>query len=132
MRTAQAILKRILKVSHPTLQLFVLKVIKSQVPYCGRKWRQCASLLSLQPSRALFRSASEVCERLRKLLTLKLTCSPFLSLSPSIANMKVITAIYLHCRPDLRDEWLAGVDVDADVEESLVRFFPFSTPSPRN
>lgn len=35
--------------------------------------------------------------------------------------MKVITAIYLHCRPDLRDEWLAGIDVDADVEESLVR-----------
>lgn len=35
--------------------------------------------------------------------------------------MKVITAIYLHVRPDLRDEWLAGVDVDTDVEESLVR-----------
>ncbi|GAA5831511.1 hypothetical protein JCM11251_004048 [Rhodosporidiobolus azoricus] len=72
---SSAILKRILKVSHPTLQLYVLKVIKSQVPYCGRKWRQ--------------------------------------------SNMKVITAIYLHCRPDLRDEWLAGVDVDNDVEESL-------------
>ena len=38
--------------------------------------------------------------------------------------MKVITAIYLHVRPDLRDEWLAGVDVDTDVEESLVRLFP--------
>ncbi|GAA5872543.1 hypothetical protein JCM16303_004557 [Sporobolomyces ruberrimus] len=85
---SSAILKRILKVSHPSLQLYVLKVIKSQVPYCGRKWRQ--------------------------------------------SNMKVITAIYLHVRPDLRDEWLAGVDVDADVEESLpheqalralVRFF---------
>ncbi|SCV68896.1 BQ2448_1017 [Microbotryum intermedium] len=85
---SSAILKRILKVSHPTLQLYVLKVIKSQVPYCGRKWRQ--------------------------------------------SNMKVITAIYLHCRPDLRDEWLTGIDVDHDVEESLpheqalralVRFF---------
>ncbi|KAL8286192.1 hypothetical protein RQP46_004680 [Phenoliferia psychrophenolica] len=85
---SSAILKRILKVCHPTLQLYVLKVIKSQVPYCGRKWRQ--------------------------------------------SNMKVITAIYLHCRPDLRDEWLTGVDVDGDVEESLpheqalrglVRFF---------
>ena len=41
------------------------------------------------------------------------------------ANMKVITAIYLHVRPDLRDEWLAGVDVDTDVEESLVRLSPF-------
>ncbi|KAI5478586.1 hypothetical protein MNV49_004845 [Pseudohyphozyma bogoriensis] len=85
---SSAILKRILKVSHPSLQLYVLKVIKSQVPYCGRKWRQ--------------------------------------------SNMKVITAIYLHCRPDLRDEWLTGIDVDSDVEESLpqeqalralVRFF---------
>ena len=95
---AQAILKRILKVSHPTLQLYVLKVIKSQVPYCGRKWRQCksASLPSSYP-----------------LPWLKLCSSP-------TANMKVITAIYLHVRPDLRDEWLAGVDVDADVEESLV------------
>lgn len=40
--------------------------------------------------------------------------------------MKVITAIYLHVRPDLRDEWLAGVDVDADVEESLVSALSFS------
>lgn len=44
------------------------------------------------------------------------------------ANMKVITAIYLHCRPDLRDEWLAGIDVDADVEESLVRLVPQLRP----
>ncbi|BGP16111.1 Factor arrest protein 11 [Rhodosporidiobolus nylandii] len=66
----------------------ILKDIKSQVPYCGRKWRT--------------------------------------------TNVKVITTIYLHCRPDVRDEWLAGVDIDADVEESLpheralrslVRFF---------
>lgn len=35
--------------------------------------------------------------------------------------MKVITAIYLNCRADLRDEWLLGVDVDHDVEDSLVR-----------
>ena len=40
--------------------------------------------------------------------------------SEILANMKVITAIYLHCRPDLRDEWLTGIDVDADVEDSLV------------
>ncbi|KAF2454439.1 hypothetical protein BDY21DRAFT_352876 [Lineolata rhizophorae] len=35
------------------------------------------------------------------------------------SNMRVITAVYLHCRPDLRDDWLAGSDVDADVEESV-------------
>jgi hypothetical protein len=33
--------------------------------------------------------------------------------------MRVITAVYLHCRPELRDEWLAGSDIDAEVEEAL-------------
>lgn len=33
--------------------------------------------------------------------------------------MRVITAIYLYCRPELRDDWLAGSDVDAEVEEAL-------------
>ncbi|PWN47739.1 hypothetical protein IE53DRAFT_232364 [Violaceomyces palustris] len=69
------ILKKTLKVPHPGLELYALKILKSQVPFCGRKWRQ--------------------------------------------SNMKIITSIYLHCRPDLRDEWLAGSDIDADVEESL-------------
>jgi hypothetical protein len=35
------------------------------------------------------------------------------------SNMRVITAVYLHCRPDLRDEWLAGSDVDAEVDAAL-------------
>ncbi|KZP00033.1 hypothetical protein CALVIDRAFT_510034 [Calocera viscosa TUFC12733] len=73
---SSAILKRILKVSHPMLQLFVLKIIKSQVPFCGRKWRQ--------------------------------------------SNMKVITSIYLNCRPELRDEWLTGNEVD-DVTDALAQ-----------
>lgn len=34
--------------------------------------------------------------------------------------MKVITAIYLNCRPELRDEWLASADVDQEIEDSLV------------
>lgn len=33
--------------------------------------------------------------------------------------MRVITAVYLHCRPELRDDWLAGSDVDAEVGEAL-------------
>ncbi|OBZ70163.1 Striatin-interacting protein 1 [Grifola frondosa] len=37
---SSAVLKRILKVQHPMLQLHVLKLLKSQVPFCGRKWRQ--------------------------------------------------------------------------------------------
>jgi hypothetical protein len=34
-------------------------------------------------------------------------------------NMKVITAVYLHCRPELRDDWLLSTDVDADVEQAV-------------
>ena len=33
--------------------------------------------------------------------------------------MRVITAIYLHCRPELRDEWLCGADVDGAIEEAV-------------
>ncbi|CAD6919859.1 unnamed protein product [Tilletia controversa] len=72
---SSAILKRMLKVQHPALHLYTLKVLKSQVPYCGRKWKQ--------------------------------------------SNMKIITAIYLNCRPELRDEWLAGMDIDGGLEDSL-------------
>lgn len=78
---SSAVLKRVLRVMHPMLQLHVLKLIKSQVPFCGRKWRQ--------------------------------------------TNMKVITSIYLNCRPDLRDEWLTGTEVDdvtdAQAQEQALR-----------
>jgi len=40
----EAVLKRVLRVNHPLLQLHVLKLIKSQVPFCGRKWRQCKDI----------------------------------------------------------------------------------------
>ncbi|KAF8311822.1 hypothetical protein DL93DRAFT_2156967 [Clavulina sp. PMI_390] len=86
---SSAIMKRMLKVAHPVLQLHVLKLIKSQVPSCPKKWRQ--------------------------------------------TNMKVITSIYLNCRPDLRDEWLAGnepdetSDAQAQAQENalrqLIRFY---------
>ncbi|KIX09005.1 uncharacterized protein Z518_00083 [Rhinocladiella mackenziei CBS 650.93] len=72
------ILRRVLRVPDATLRLYVLKLFKSQVPYCGRKWRQ--------------------------------------------SNMRVITAIYLHCRPELRDEWLAGMhdaNVEGEVDEAV-------------
>ncbi|KAG0640215.1 hypothetical protein HOY80DRAFT_1009130 [Tuber brumale] len=35
------------------------------------------------------------------------------------SNMRVITSIYLFCRPELKDDWLSGGDVDSEVEESL-------------
>ncbi|GAN01211.1 n1221-domain-containing protein [Mucor ambiguus] len=34
-----AILKRLLKIAHPVLEQYVLKLLKSQVPYLGRKWK---------------------------------------------------------------------------------------------
>jgi len=70
---------------HPMLQLNILKLIKSQVPYCGRRWRQC--------------KVSAAFPEIYYYL--------FIS-----ANMKVITAIYLNCRPDLRDEWLTGSEME--------------------
>ncbi|RIB07133.1 hypothetical protein C2G38_2252816 [Gigaspora rosea] len=72
---SSAILKRILKVSHPLLELYALKVLKNQIPFIGRKWRQ--------------------------------------------SNMKVITSIYLSCRPDLRDEWISLTDVDSEMDDAL-------------
>ena len=33
--------------------------------------------------------------------------------------MRVITAVYLHVGPKLRDEWLSGGDVDGVVEEAV-------------
>lgn len=72
---SSTILRRALKIPQPQLRLYTLKLFKSQVPYCGRKWRQ--------------------------------------------TNMRVITAVYLHCRPELRDEWLCGGDVDGVVEEAV-------------
>ena len=72
---SSTILRKALKVPQQQLRLYTLKLFKSQVPYCGRKWRQ--------------------------------------------SHMRVITAVYLHCRPELRDGWLTGNDVDAEVEEAL-------------
>ena len=75
---SSTILRKVLKTPDPQLRLYTLKLFKSQVPYCGRKWRQ--------------------------------------------SNMRVITAIYLHCRPELRDEWLAGMhdsQIEGEVDEAL-------------
>ncbi|KAJ5564034.1 hypothetical protein N7513_000276 [Penicillium frequentans] len=72
---SSTILRKGLKIPDPHLRFYTLKLFKSQVPYCGRKWRQ--------------------------------------------SNMRVITAIYLYCKPELRDDWLAGSDVEGDVEVAL-------------
>ena len=67
-------LRKALRINQPMLQLQMLKVIKCQMVWCGRKWRQ--------------------------------------------NNMKIITAIYLNCRPDLRDEWLGGTDAEQEATDA--------------
>jgi len=34
--------------------------------------------------------------------------------------MKIITSIYLNCRPELRNDWLVGVEADLDAEDNIV------------
>jgi hypothetical protein len=43
--------------------------------------------------------------------------------------MQVITSIYLNCRPDLRDEWLTGNEVD-DLGEGQVNIYFTETRDP--
>ncbi|KAJ3234231.1 Factor arrest protein 11 [Chytriomyces hyalinus] len=73
---ASAVLKRIIKVPNARLQTYALKLLKSQIPLLGKKWRS--------------------------------------------SNMKVITSIYLHLRPNLVEEYLSG-DSDTDADEALTQ-----------
>jgi hypothetical protein len=57
-------LRRPLRVPQRQLQEVVLKLYKTQVPLCSRKWRS--------------------------------------------TNMRVITQIYMACKPELRDDWISG------------------------
>jgi hypothetical protein len=56
-----------------------------------------------------------------RLYTLKLFKSqvPYSTRKWRQGNMRVITAVYLFCKPVLRDEWLAGGDVDGEIEDAL-------------
>ena len=72
---SSAVLKRALKVHSDTLQQYTLKLLKSQVPYMGRKWRN--------------------------------------------ANMKIVSGIYYHLDPRLKEDYLAG-EYSTDPESALV------------
>ncbi|CAG8668474.1 3045_t:CDS:2, partial [Dentiscutata erythropus] len=52
-----ALLKRILKVSHPLLELYALKVLKNQIPFIGRKWRQTPTDADAEVEEALVNAA---------------------------------------------------------------------------
>ncbi|KAL2023899.1 hypothetical protein VTK56DRAFT_676 [Thermocarpiscus australiensis] len=87
---------------------------------CKRKAHRNWLLVSYKSSNIL-RKALRVPQQELRLYTLKLFKNqvPFCGRKWRQSNMRVITAVYLHCRPELRDEWLAGCDVDAEVEEAL-------------
>ncbi|KAM0346029.1 hypothetical protein ACHAPU_005790 [Fusarium lateritium] len=78
-------------------------------------------LLVQYKSSTILRKSLKVPQPELRLYTLKLFKNqvPYCGRKWRQSNMRVITAIYLHCRPDLKDEWLAGSDVDAEVDAAL-------------
>lgn len=76
------------------MDLYVLKNLKNQVPFMGRKWRSGKS--------------ASVCD---------MGCLPP---TQPIANMKTISAIYAHCLTSLNDDWLSSPEGSADMDESAV------------
>ncbi|KAK4127811.1 N1221-domain-containing protein [Parathielavia appendiculata] len=72
-------------------------------------------------SAAILRKALKVPQHELRLYTLKLFKNqvPYTGRKWRQSNMRVITAVYLHCRPELRDEWLVGANVEDQVDEAL-------------
>ncbi|KAF2261660.1 protein required for hyphal anastomosis [Lojkania enalia] len=87
---------------------------------CKNKAHRNLMLVSYKSSQFL-RKVLKVPQPELRLYTLKLFKNqvPYCGRKWRQSNMRVITAVYLHCRPELRDDWLAGSDVDAEVDESV-------------
>ncbi|KAG5988573.1 hypothetical protein E4U43_004706, partial [Claviceps pusilla] len=87
---------------------------------CKRKAHRNLLLVQYKSANILRKSLRIPQPELR-LYTLKLFKNqvPYCGRKWRQSNMRVITAVYLHCRPELRDEWLAGSDVDAEVDSAL-------------
>lgn len=78
-------------------------------------------LLVHYKSSNILRKSLKVPQQELRLYTLKLFKNqvPYCGRKWRQSNMRVITAVYLHCRPELRDEWLAGSNVDDEVDNAL-------------
>lgn len=87
---------------------------------CKNKAHRNLMLVSYK-SATFLRKALKVPQKELRLYTLKLFKNqvPYCGRKWRQTNMRVITAVYLTCRPELRDDWLAGSDVDAEVDESV-------------
>ncbi|PHH68890.1 hypothetical protein CDD82_199 [Ophiocordyceps australis] len=87
---------------------------------CKNKAHRNLMLVQYKSSQIL-RKSLRIPQQTLRLYTLKIFKNqvPYCGRKWRQSNMRVITAIYLHCRPELRDEWLAGSDIDAEVEGAL-------------
>ncbi|KAK8199988.1 uncharacterized protein BKA78DRAFT_243642 [Phyllosticta capitalensis] len=97
-----------------------INLLRIMQKICKNKAHRNLMLVQYKSSQYLRKSLKIPQPQLR-LYTLKLFKNqvPYCGRKWRQANMRVITAVYLHCRPELRDDWLAGSDVDADVDESV-------------
>ncbi|MCJ1286519.1 Factor arrest protein 11 [Xylographa opegraphella] len=80
-----------------------------------------ALLLVQYKSSTILRRLLKIPQHALRLYTLKLFKAqvPYCGRKWRQTNMRVITAIYLHCRPELRDEWISGGGVEEAVEEAV-------------
>ncbi|KAL2266400.1 hypothetical protein VTJ83DRAFT_5752 [Remersonia thermophila] len=86
------------------------------------KHRAHRNLLLVQfKSSNILRKTLKVPQHELRLYTLKLFKNqvPYTGRKWRQSNMRVITAVYLHCRPELRDEWLAGSNVEDQVDDAV-------------
>ncbi|KAL1837319.1 hypothetical protein VTJ49DRAFT_3990 [Mycothermus thermophilus] len=86
------------------------------------KHRAHRNLLLMQfKSSNILRKTLKVPQHELRLYTLKLFKNqvPYTGRKWRQSNMRVITAVYLHCRPELRDEWLAGANVEDQVDDAV-------------
>ncbi|AEO56226.1 hypothetical protein MYCTH_2300913 [Thermothelomyces thermophilus ATCC 42464] len=86
------------------------------------KHRAHRNLLMVQyKSSNILRKSLKVPQHELRLYTLKLFKNqvPYTGRKWRQSNMRVITAVYLHCRPELRDEWLVGSAVEDQVDEAV-------------
>ncbi|KKY25423.1 putative required for hyphal anastomosis [Diplodia seriata] len=97
-----------------------INLLRIMQKVCKEKAHRNLMLVQYKSSQYL-RKSLKIPQPALRLYTLKLFKNqvPYCGRKWRQSNMRVITAVYLHCRPELRDDWLAGSDVDADVDESV-------------
>ncbi|TID20124.1 N1221-domain-containing protein [Venturia nashicola] len=87
---------------------------------CKRKAHRALMLITYKSITHLKKSLKVPQPELR-LYTLKLFKNqvPYCGRKWRQSNMRVITAVYLHCRPTLRDDWLSTQDMDQEIEQAV-------------